>query len=87
MRKYDQVIDVRRKTEYEADHLDIARNIPLDQLDEYFGHLDKDKDYLLVCKSGYRSSIACSLMKKAGFTNVFNLKGGMDALEMKELVI
>jgi len=73
------VVDVRRKLEWESFHLAAARHIPLAQLQERLGELDRSKEWTLVCASGYRSSAATSLMMRAGFERVRNAVGGMDA--------
>lgn len=73
------VIDVREPTEYVEGHLPDSRNIPLSQLPSLAGDLEKlkDKPLILVCRSGARSSSACSRLIKMGFTNVNNLNGGV----------
>jgi hydroxyacylglutathione hydrolase len=42
--------------------------------------LDKSKPYIVHCAGGYRSMIACSLMKQKGFANVTNVYGGFGAM-------
>lgn len=73
------VIDVREPTEYVEGHLPDSRNIPLSQLPSLASDLEKlkDKPLILVCRSGARSSSACSRLIKMGFTNVNNLSGGV----------
>ncbi len=80
-----QVLDVRRPGEWSAGHLAHAQNIPLDKLRTHLGTLDPAKPIAVHCKSGYRSSIATSLLLRAGFKQVFNVTGGFDAWEAQKL--
>ncbi|MEO8636728.1 MAG: MBL fold metallo-hydrolase [Gemmatimonadales bacterium] len=73
------VLDVRRSREWNDFHLSGARHIPLAQLPERLGELDRTADWVVVCAGGYRSSIAASLLQRAGFRRVINGEGGMDA--------
>jgi hydroxyacylglutathione hydrolase len=74
-----QVIDVRREPEWEDGHITGAKLKPLHRLEAMLGDLDLEKPIVVHCKSGYRSSIAASLIQRAGFENVMNLIGGFDA--------
>jgi hydroxyacylglutathione hydrolase len=77
-----QVLDVRMDSEWEAGHIPGARHLPLgsnmpEQLDEL--HLDPSRPLIAVCGSGYRSSIAGSLLQQRGYQEVWNALGGMTA--------
>ena len=74
-----RMLDVRRPREWQAFHIEQAVNIPLSQLPERAGELDRSADWAVVCASGYRSSIAASVLERAGFGRVTNAVGGMDA--------
>ena len=74
------VLDVREVEEFEALHLEDARNFPLSKLTDTFEKLDKDNLYYVICKSGMRSARACQFLAEQGF-EVTNVQGGMDALE------
>ena len=74
------VLDVREVEEFEALHLEGARNFPLSQLTDTFEQLDKDNLYYVICKSGMRSARACQFLAEQGY-EVINVQGGMDALE------
>jgi len=74
-----QVLDVRRLPEWEAGHIEGAVFAPLDGLREHAPVLDPTKPVAVHCKSGYRSSIAASLLQAAGFREVINVVGGFDA--------
>ncbi len=74
-----RVLDVRRRPEWHDFHLSGATHIPLAELPDRLDQLDRDGDWVVVCASGYRSSIAASLLLRSGFTRVANGVGGMDA--------
>ena len=74
------VLDVREVEEFEALHLEGARNFPLSQLADAYEQLDKTQPYYVICKSGIRSARACQFLAEQGY-EVVNVKGGMDALE------
>lgn len=74
-----QVVDVRLDGEWDAGHIEGALHLPLGALARQLSKLPKDKELVVVCKSGYRSSIAASLIERAGFPRVTDLVGGMDA--------
>jgi len=74
-----QVVDVRRKPEWDSGHIASAKHKPLDKLESMLGDLDHTRPIVVHCKGGYRSAVACSLIQRAGFENVANLMGGLDA--------
>ena len=74
------VLDVREVEEFEALHLEDARNFPLSKLTDTFEKLDKDNLYYVICKSGMRSARACQFLAEQGY-EVINVQGGMDAFE------
>ncbi len=74
------VLDVREVEEFEALHLEGARNFPLSQLADTYEQLDKTQPYYVICKSGIRSVRACQFLAEQGY-EVVNVQGGMDALE------
>ena len=74
-----QILDVRKKPEWESGHIEGAQLKPLDRLRTMLADLDPQKPTAVHCKSGYRSSIATSLLQRAGFSNVMNVVGGFDA--------
>jgi hydroxyacylglutathione hydrolase len=74
-----QVIDVRMPGEWEAGHIQEAHLKPLPKLTAMLDDLDRTRPVAVHCKSGYRSSIATSLLQRAGFSQVMNVIGGFDA--------
>jgi glyoxylase-like metal-dependent hydrolase (beta-lactamase superfamily II)/rhodanese-related sulfurtransferase len=73
------VLDVRAVGEWTSGHLPHSMNIPVPELPERFAEVPRDKDILVHCASGYRSSIAASLLEQHGFTRVTELAGGYAA--------
>jgi glyoxylase-like metal-dependent hydrolase (beta-lactamase superfamily II)/rhodanese-related sulfurtransferase len=73
------VLDVRRRHEWSAGHIEGAHNLPLAQLPERIGELDPGEEWLVLCASGYRSTIAASVLERAGIRRIVNATGGMDA--------
>lgn len=75
------VIDVRTPEEFNEGHISGAININIydEDFSEQVGALPKEKDYLVVCRGGARSSQACSIMSDLGFKSLNNLEGGMVA--------
>jgi glyoxylase-like metal-dependent hydrolase (beta-lactamase superfamily II)/rhodanese-related sulfurtransferase len=74
-----QVVDVRRAEEWKHGHIDGALHKPLDRVEKTLDDLDRARPVVVHCKGGARSAIACSLLERAGFENVANLTGGLDA--------
>ena len=74
------VLDVREVEEFEALHLEDARNFPLSQLADTYEQLDKTQPYYVICKSGIRSARASQFLAEQGY-EVVNVQGGMDALK------
>ena len=74
------VLDVRRISEFREKHVEDAKNIPLVTLQENLDQLSKSDKIIVHCQSGYRSTIAASILAKEGFENVLNLKDGIAGL-------
>jgi hydroxyacylglutathione hydrolase len=73
------VIDVRQPKEWHAGHIRDAVHITGAEFPKRIGEIPKDRPVALVCGSGYRSSVAASLLQAVGHTEVFNILGGMTA--------
>lgn len=72
-----QVIDVRGATEYEAGHIEGADNVFVGTLLDNLEKISKDKQVLIHCQAGDRSSLAYSILAGNGFENIKNFPGGM----------
>jgi hydroxyacylglutathione hydrolase len=80
-----QVLDVRSHKEWTGGHIKDALHIPLGELIERLKELHKESDIIAVCGSGYRSSIAASLLQANGFTRISSMDGGMTAWNERKL--
>ena len=74
------LLDARRQSEYEVEHLVGAENFPLDTINKNMAMLDLRKKYYIHCAGGYRSVIMTSILKSRGYHNVVNIRGGYKAL-------
>jgi hydroxyacylglutathione hydrolase len=73
------VLDVRSESEWRDGRIDGSLNIPLGRLEERLEEVPRDRQVVVHCGSGYRSSIAASVLRRHGFDNVVDLVGGMEA--------
>lgn len=77
--KTKQLIDVRTVGEYNKRHIKEFNNIPLHELPGELAKLDQTKETIVICQSGMRSMQAARQLKRAGFTTIINVSGGMSA--------
>lgn len=73
------LLDVREPDEFAGGHVPGAVNMPIGGIPSRMGELDPDAETLLICRSGHRSRTAARRLKRAGFTEVANVRGGMTA--------
>ena len=78
--KTDAVIDVRKESEYNLDHVNESFNMPLDQINDWFSKLNSNKTLFIHCAGGYRSMIAASIFKLRGFHQFKEIEGGFKAI-------
>ena len=74
------IIDVRKKSEYESEHVINAKNVPLNELNARFFELPKNQPFIIHCAGGYRSMIAASILKSRGYHDFVDVEGGMTAI-------
>jgi len=74
------LIDVRKKSEFDSEHIVDAINIPLNEIEEHLSSIPKDKHFFVHCAGGYRSMIAASILKQLGWTDFSEIRGGFKAL-------
>ena len=74
-----QVLDVRTDDEWREGYLPGALHIMGGYLPDRVGEVPRDRPLVVMCGSGYRSTIAASVLERAGFTDITNLTGGMKA--------
>lgn len=75
------VLDVRRKSEYDSEHVLNVQNFPLDYINQNMSEIDRNKEYYIHCAGGYRSMIAASILKARGFEKLIDIAGGFKAIK------
>jgi rhodanese-related sulfurtransferase len=83
------IIDVRENDEWNAGHIVGAIHIPLGEIHERVSELAKYQNQPVItqCRSGARSAKAADILSKAGFNNVHNMDGGLNAWQKADLKI
>jgi rhodanese-related sulfurtransferase len=76
----DMVIDLRRETEYAAEHVDEAFNRPLDYINDWIKDVNPKEHFFLHCAGGYRSMAAASILQARGYRNFTEIAGGFKAI-------
>ncbi len=79
------VFDVRKESEFVAEHIDNAHNSPLDFINDYLADLPENQTFYVHCAGGYRSVIAASILKSRGIHNLIDVAGGFK--DIKEVGI
>jgi len=82
-----QLVDVRTPREREQKAIAGSVSLPLNRLEERVGELQRNRPVLVYCAGGFRSSIAASLLQKAGFASVSEIAGGLAAWELANLTV
>lgn len=78
------IVDVRKQSEYQSEHLLDVENLPLDSVNDAMQSIPKDKPVYLHCAGGYRSMIFASILRARGFDNLIDVIGGMKAIKESE---
>lgn len=76
-----QVFDVRKESEYQSEHIEKAKNTPLDFLNNYLTDFPTEDIFYVHCAGGYRSMIASSILKSRGIHNIIDIAGGFKAIK------
>jgi len=74
------VVDVRKESEYAAEHVEGAYSRPLAYLNDWVHHIDPGRPFYLHCAGGYRSMIAASILQARGYRNFTEIEGGFAAI-------
>jgi glyoxylase-like metal-dependent hydrolase (beta-lactamase superfamily II)/rhodanese-related sulfurtransferase len=77
--------DVRKPNEYQSEHVIGAENVPLAELSEQMQVFSKTQTNYIHCAGGYRSMIACSILKSRGFDNIVDIQGGFGAIAQTDI--
>ncbi len=75
-------LDVRTPMEFKSNKIKGFKNIPVDQVPNRLSEIPKDKEVVVICQSGARSSSAVRFLKSQNYENVTNVSGGMGAWTM-----
>jgi len=83
------VLDVRKPDEFENSHIVNAKSLPLDFFNatDFDADIKSEKQYYIHCRSGFRSTIAASLLYKHGFKNLTNVIGSFDQIKESDIKI
>jgi glyoxylase-like metal-dependent hydrolase (beta-lactamase superfamily II)/rhodanese-related sulfurtransferase len=76
----DKVFDVRKETEYAAEHVDESYNRPLAAINEWIKDINPQEHFFLHCEGGYRSMMAASILQARGYRNFTEIGGGFKAI-------
>jgi hydroxyacylglutathione hydrolase len=78
------ILDVRKKSEYDSEHIENAINAPLDYINKSMELIDKNKTYYVHCGGGYRSMVFNSILKTKGYDNLIDVAGGFADIKKSE---
>ena len=81
------IFDVRKKSEFDSEHLVGAINIPLNEISAHLAEFPKENPFILHCAGGYRSMIAASILKQRGFDNFVDVLGGFNEIKLTNLPV
>jgi glyoxylase-like metal-dependent hydrolase (beta-lactamase superfamily II)/rhodanese-related sulfurtransferase len=73
------VLDVRKPSEWESEHVEKSQNFPLDFINKQMSEIDRNTTYYMHCRSGYRSTVAASILKARGFDQLINVQDKFEA--------
>ena len=75
-----KVVDIRKESEYEAEHIEDAYSKPLAYINEWVKDINPNEHFFMHCAGGYRSMIAASILQARGYRNFTEIEGGFGAI-------
>ena len=75
------IIDVRKKSEFDSEHIEGVINVPLNQINQHLEKFPKDQEFVLHCAGGYRSMIAASILQQRGWSQLTDVIGGFKSIK------
>ena len=75
------ILDVRKPGEWDSSHIGNAQHFALDYINKRMNEVDPYVEYYMHCRSGYRSTVAASILKSKGFNKLINVQAGFDSFE------
>lgn len=85
--KEAKIIDVRKESEYHAEHVEEAYNKPLAYINEWISSIDPAEHFYLHCAGGYRSMMAASILQARGYRNFSEVKGGFNTIVQTDVPV
>lgn len=82
-----KIIDVRKESEYNAEHVDEAFNKPLAYINEWISSIDPTEHFYLHCAGGYRSMMAASILQARGYRNFSEIEGGFSTISQTDIPV
>ncbi len=73
------LLDVRERWEFELARIEGSKLVPMSELEQRFSELDPAAETVVICHHGARSAYVTQALQRAGFSDVSNLEGGLDA--------
>jgi rhodanese-related sulfurtransferase len=83
--KEAKIIDIRRESEYNAEHIHEAYSMPLAYINEWINRLQPEEHFYMHCGSGYRSTMAASILQARGYRNFTEIEGGFKAISLTSI--
>ncbi|MDR6465098.1 MBL fold metallo-hydrolase [Chryseobacterium sediminis] len=80
-----KIIDIRRESEYNAEHIHEAYSMPLAYINEWINRLQPEEHFYMHCGSGYRSTMAASILQARGYRNFTEIEGGFKAISLTSI--
>ena len=80
-----KVVDIRKESEYEAEHIEDAYSKPLAYINEWVKDINPKEHFFMHCAGGYRSMIAASILQARGYRNFSEIEGGFNAIAATNL--
>jgi rhodanese-related sulfurtransferase len=71
-----KIFDVRKKSEFDSEHVIDAINVPLNEINKHLAQFPKNEPFIIHCAGGYRSMIAASILKQRGWDDFVDVVGG-----------
>lgn len=81
----DMILDIRKESEYAAEHVENAYNRPLASINEWIKDINPSEHFYLHCAGGYRSMIAASILQSRGYRNFTEIEGGFAAISKTDV--
>ncbi|SMO32180.1 Glyoxylase, beta-lactamase superfamily II [Chryseobacterium rhizoplanae] len=83
--KEEKIIDIRRESEYNAEHIHEAYSMPLAYINEWINKVRTEEHFYMHCGSGYRSTMAASILQARGYRNFTEIEGGFKAISLTSI--